>query len=62
MIRSFALHLAAALASAIVMTVALIGNVESHAPWAGDDAPALAQSHALETRTTAIGQERAASA
>jgi hypothetical protein len=64
MLRTFVLHLAAAAASAVVMTAALLGSIDSQAlaPWAGDDAPARVQPQALETRTTAIGQERAASA
>jgi len=64
MFRAFVLQTAAAIASALVMTVALLGGVESAAQpaWAGDDAPASAQPQALEMRATAVGQERAASA
>ena len=64
MFRAFVLQTAAAIASALVMTVALLGGVESAVlpAWAGDDAPASAQPQALAERTTAVGQERAASA
>jgi hypothetical protein len=64
MFRAFALQTAAAVASAVVMTVALLGGFETVAvpSWAGEDAPAGAQPQALETRVTAPGEAPAASA